>query len=152
MVFLINFIFSMLSTITFGIITNIPRKAFITCGLTGAMGWMTFWTCQTYLDQNIGFSNFLAAMVIGLMSIFFSRRKQMPVIVFNIPSLVPLVPGGPAYLAVREMMDQNFDASMQYIAIVLVTSGAIALGFMFTNVIERFLKRTTATLKRDRRR
>lgn len=76
----------------------------------------------------------------------------MPVIVFNIPSLVPLVPGGPAYLAVREMMDQNFDASMQYIAIVLVTSGAIALGFMFTNVIERFLKRTTATLKRDRRR
>lgn len=152
MVFLMNFVFSMLSTITFGIITNIPRKAFLTCGITGAMGWMTFWICQTYFDQNIGFSNFLAAMVIGLMSIFFSRKKQMPVIVFNVPSLVPLVPGGPAYMAVREMMDQNFDVSMEYIAVVLVTSGAIALGFMFTNVIERFLKRTKATLSRERRR
>ncbi|GCF95748.1 membrane protein [Enterococcus florum] len=148
MTILINFFFSMFSTITFSIITNIPRKAFLTCGLTGALGWMTFWICQTYFNQSAGFANFLATLVIGMISIFFSRKKHMPVIIFNVPSLVPLVPGGPAYMAVREMMNQNFDASMKNIATVLVTSGAIALGFMFTNVIERVIKRTLANWAR----
>lgn len=146
MVFLINFLFSMLATITFGVITNIPRRAFLTCGFTGACGWMTYWVLHTYFQQNFGFANFMAAMVIGLLSIFFSRRMLMPVIIFNVPSLVPLVPGGPAYMAVRQMMNQNFTAAMASIVTVLVTSGAIALGFMFTNVLERMLKQTRETL------
>lgn len=140
--FIINFLFSMFSTIAFSIITNIPRRAFFTCGLTGAAGWMTFWVLHTYFHQNIGISNFLGALMIGLISIFFSRKKHMPMIVFNVPSLVPLVPGGPAYMAVRHMMNQEFTESMEKVVVVLVTSGAIALGFMFTNLIERALKRT----------
>lgn len=147
MIFVVNFLFSMFSTIAFGIITNIPRRAFLACGLTGATGWMTFWILQTYFKQNIGVANFLGALMIGLLSIFFSRRKHMPVIVFNVPSLVPLVPGGPAYMAVRFMMNQQFTESMEKVVTVLVTSGAIALGFMFTNLIERALKRTKANFK-----
>ncbi|MDT2823025.1 threonine/serine exporter family protein [Enterococcus devriesei] len=147
MTFIINFLFSMFSTITFGIITNIPRRAFFTCGLTGATGWMTFWILQTYCHQNIGISNFLGALMIGLMSILFSRKMHMPVIVFNVPSLVPLVPGGPAFMAVRYMMDQKFTESMEKVVTVLVTAGAIALGFMFTNLIERALKRTRSNFQ-----
>ncbi|MGX7205764.1 threonine/serine exporter family protein [Enterococcus pingfangensis] len=140
--FIINFLFSMFSTIAFSVITNIPRRAFLACGFTGAAGWMTFWILHTYFQQNIGISNFLGALMIGLISIFFSRIRHMPVIVFNVPSLVPLVPGGPAYMAVRHMMNQQFTESMEAVVTVLVTSGAIAIGFMFTNLIERALKRT----------
>jgi uncharacterized membrane protein YjjB (DUF3815 family) len=85
--------------------------------------------------------------MIGLISIFFSRMMHMPVIVFNVPSLVPLVPGGPAYMAVRHMMNQEFTESMEKVVTVLVTSGAIAIGFMFTNLIERALKRTRSNFK-----
>ena len=145
--FLINFLFSMFSTIAFSVITNIPRRAFLACGLTGAAGWMTFWILQTYFHQNIGISNFLGALMIGLISIFFSRMMHMPVIVFNVPSLVPLVPGGPAYMAVRHMMNQEFTESMEKVVTVLVTSGAIAIGFMFTNLIERALNRTRSNFR-----
>ena len=51
--------------------------------------------------------------MIGLISILFSKIMHMPVIVFNVPSLVPLVPGGPAYMAVRHMMNQEFTESME---------------------------------------
>ncbi|MGL9747917.1 threonine/serine exporter family protein [Enterococcus raffinosus] len=147
MTFVINFLFSMFSTIAFSVITNIPRRAFLACGFTGAAGWMTFWILQTYCHQNIGISNFLGAMMIGLISIFFSRIMHMPVIVFNVPSLVPLVPGGPAYMAVRYMMNQEFTESMEKVVTVLVTAGAIAIGFMFTNLIERALKRTRSNFQ-----
>ena len=147
MTFVINFLFSMFSTIAFSVITIIPRRAFLACGFTGAAGWMTFWILQTYCHQNIGISNFLGAMMIGLISIFFSRVMHMPVIVFNVPSLVPLVPGGPAYMAVRYMMNQEFTESMEKVVTVLVTAGAIAIGFMFTNLIERALKRTRSNFQ-----
>ncbi|MEG1504486.1 threonine/serine exporter family protein [Enterococcus sp. 22-H-5-01] len=147
MTFIVNFLFSMFSTIAFSVITNIPRRAFLSCGLTGAAGWMTFWILQTHFHQNIGTANFLGALMIGLISILFSRKMQMPVIVFNVPSLVPLVPGGPAYMAVRFMMNQQFTESMEKVVVVLVTSGAIALGFMFTNLIERALKRTRSSFQ-----
>lgn len=147
MTFVINFLFSMFSTIAFSVITNIPRRAFLACGFTGAAGWMTFLILQTYCHQNIGISNFLGAMMIGLISIFFSRVMHMPVIVFNVPSLVPLVPGGPAYMAVRYMMNQEFTESMEKVVTVLVTAGAIAIGFMFTNLIERALKRTRSNFQ-----
>lgn len=139
MIFVINFFFSMFSSIAFSVITNIPRRAFLACGLTGATGWMTFWILNTYCDQNIGFSNFSGALVVGLMSIYFAHRKQIPAIVFNVPSLIPLVPGGPAYMAMRFMMDQQFTKSMESLVTVLITSGAIALSFMFSNLIERSL-------------
>lgn len=152
MTIFINFFFSMISTITFGVLTNIPRRAFLTTGLTGACGWMTFWGLETFFNQNAGIANFCAATVIGLISIFFSRRMSMPVIIFNVPSLVPLVPGGPAYMAVRQMMNQNFTAAMENIVVVLVTAGAIALGFMFTNLVEGILKRTRQNLLKKTRR
>lgn len=123
------------------------RAELLACGFTGAAGWMTFWILQTYCHQNIGISNFLGAMMIGLISIFFSRIMHMPVIVFNVPSLVPLVPGGPAYMAVRYMMNQEFTESMEKVVTVLVTAGAIAIGFMFTNLIERALKRTRSNFQ-----
>ncbi|BBM17922.1 membrane protein [Enterococcus avium] len=145
--FIVNFLFSMFSTIAFSVITNIPRRAFLASGFTGAAGWMTFWILQTYFHQNIGISNFLGALMIGLISIFFSKVMHMPVIVFNVPSLVPLVPGGPAYMAVRHMMNQQFTESMEKVVTVLVTSGAIAIGFMFSNLIERALKRTRSNFQ-----
>lgn len=131
----IQIVFSFASTVTFGILTNIPRHALVACGITGTLGWMGYWLAHQQ-GIGIGVANFIGAILIGLASIFFSRKKKMPMILFNIPSLVPLVPGGPAYLAVRELAQNNIDAALSQIAVVLVTAGAIAIGFMFTSLVE----------------
>ena len=56
-------------------------------------------------------SNLMGAFVIGILGLFFARIKKCPVTVFNIPALVPLVPGVPAYQAVRALVNGNvFDA------------------------------------------
>lgn len=137
---LIQFTFSFLSTIAFGILTNIPKRALISTGLTGALGWMVYWGLRE-VGWGLGFSNFLAAFLIGCLSIYFSRHKKMPMIIFNIPSLVPLVPGGPAYKAVRELVLGDNAMATENAVIVLVTAGAIAGGFLVTGVVENLIQK-----------
>ena len=62
-------------------------------------------------------------------------------IIFYIPSLVPLVPGGPAYQAVRSILLGNIDDGLQLILKVVFTAAAIAAGFMVTSLLERIVKR-----------
>nr|WP_242590218.1 MULTISPECIES: threonine/serine exporter family protein [Enterococcus] len=131
--------FSYLSTVTFGIVTNVPRKVLNVCGLTGAVGWMIYWSTKN-LEAGAIFANFFGAIGIGLLSIYFSRRKKMPMTIFNIPSLVPLVPGGPAYQAVRSIVLGDYVSGIHFIIKVIMTAGAIAAGFMVTGIVERLLK------------
>lgn len=132
---ILHVLFSFLSTVTFGILTNVPRRALVACGITGAAGWMMFHLSQP-LGAGIGFANFLGAITVGLISIFFSRKKRMPMIIFNIPSLVPLVPGGPAYKAIRYFVLGDTLFATQNTWLVIVTAGAIAGGFMVVGLLE----------------
>ncbi|OTN90548.1 hypothetical protein A5819_003048 [Enterococcus sp. 7E2_DIV0204] len=136
---LIHCLFSYLSTVTFGIVTNVPRKLLNACGITGAVGWMVYWSTKN-LEVGVIFANFLGAIGIGLLSIYFSRKKKMPMTIFNIPSLVPLVPGGPAYQAVRSIVLGDYVLGFHSIIKVIMTAGAIAAGFMVTGIVERLLK------------
>ncbi|BCA86085.1 membrane protein [Enterococcus saigonensis] len=143
----IHFLFSFISTVAFGIITNIPKRSLLATGLTGAIGWMVYWL----LRQNahgLGFSNFVAAIAIGCLSIFFSRRLKMPMIIFNIPSLVPLVPGGPAYQAIRELVLGDSAKSWNNLKIVIMTAGAIAAGFMITSLVETLVFKFNTHIKK----
>ncbi|MBP2100056.1 threonine/serine exporter family protein [Enterococcus rivorum] len=139
MEFFIHFLFSYLSTVTFGVVTNVPRRVLNACGITGGIGWMIFWLTKN-LESGQVFANFLGSVGIGLMSIYFSRKKKMPMIIFNIPSLVPLVPGGPAYQAVRSFVLGDYTTGSYFAIKVILTAGAIASGFMITGIVERIVK------------
>ncbi|MGX7329477.1 threonine/serine exporter family protein [Enterococcus bulliens] len=135
---LIQIAFSYFCTVGFGVLTNVPRRALNGCGITGMIGWCVFLLMRQN-DFGIGSSNFIAAFLIGIFSIYFSRYKKMPVIIFSIPSIVPLVPGGPAYQAVREFVLGNSSNGFQYVVIVILTSGAIAAAFMLTSLVENIV-------------
>lgn len=136
----LHFIFSFISTVTFGVLTDNPKNSLVYCGITGSFGWISYWILRenTY---GIGFSNFIAALIIGILSIVFSRVKKMPVTIFNIPSLVSLVPGGPSYKIIREILLNHPSKAMENVSIVIVTAGSLAGGFLITSLIESLLIR-----------
>ena len=134
----IHFLFSFISTVIFGVITNVPRRSLLASGFTGAIGWMVYIGLKE-LQFRLGLANFIAAVMIGCFSIYFSRKQKIPMLIFIVPSLVPLVPGGPAYLAVREFVLGSPNTGFHYIAVVIVTAGAIAGGFMITSLVEKIV-------------
>lgn len=137
---LIQAAFSYLATVAFAICINVPRRALNACGIGGMVGWMCYW-----LFSNLGtgrmVGNLLGAFMIGIFGILFSRMKKMPVIIFNIPGLVPLVPGATAYQAVRATVLGNYVEAMGYAISVIMTAGAIAIGFMLAQVVGDLTRR-----------
>ena len=72
----------------------------------------------------------------------------MPVIIFHIPSLFLLVPGGPAYLAIRLFISGNTTAAFTQISIVTITAASIAGAFMMSNLVERIVLKISNLQKR----
>ncbi|MFD1318815.1 threonine/serine exporter family protein [Loigolactobacillus zhaoyuanensis] len=135
--------FSYLATIAFGICTNVPRRALNACGITGVAGWLVYWGLLQFKLGHM-LPNLVGAFVIALVSLFFARRDKIPVIIFNIPSLVPLVPGGIAYRGVRAFVLGHYTQGLGFAVQVLMISGSIAVGFMlaqFVSAPHQLLKR-----------
>jgi len=132
--FIVQFTFSYLATVAFAICINVPHKALILAGWAGAFGWMVYWLLETAGSGRM-LANLLGAVAIGVCGIVFARIKKMPVIIFNIPGLVPLVPGATAYQAVRAMVLGNMDLAIQLGVRVTMVAGAIAVGFMIAQLI-----------------
>ncbi|MCM8655007.1 MULTISPECIES: threonine/serine exporter family protein, partial [Lactiplantibacillus] len=90
-----------LATAGFGVLLNIPRRAVNLSGWVGAAGWFTnevlYHILPLGIDAKLAIGNLVAAIVIGVASGMAARYKRMPMIILNIPSLVPLGPGGQSY-------------------------------------------------------
>ncbi|WP_125604676.1 threonine/serine exporter family protein [Lapidilactobacillus bayanensis] len=125
--------FSYVGTIAFAIMINIPRRALNACGWCGLAGWLTFWSLYR-IGSGRMVANVMGSLVLGLMGLYFARKKKMPAILFNIPGIVPLVPGATAYQAVYEMVLGSVSKAAIYTFRVLLVAGAIAVGFMLTSL------------------
>ena len=131
---LINFSFALIASVGFALIINVPHRALILCGLSGAAGWMVYWwDIQLHFGRLA--SNLLGTLIVGILGIIFARIKKCPVTVFNIPGIVPLVPGVPAYQAVRAMVEGHMNKAEDLIMKIAIVAIAIAMGFMLAQMV-----------------
>lgn len=137
--FIEQIIFSFIASVSFGIILNGPRRGILFGGIAGTLGWMSFWAINQVIND-LAISNFVGSVVIGLICIYLSRKLRLPVITLNTPAIVPLVPGGAAYMAVRSVVEENYIDGANYMMDVAWTAGAIVLGFMVVKLIENEIK------------
>lgn len=137
--FIEQIVFSFIASVSFGIILNGPRRGILFGGIAGTLGWMSFWAINQVIND-LAISNFVGSVVIGLICIYLSRKLRLPVITLNTPAIVPLVPGGAAYMAVRSVVEENYIDGANYMMDVAWTAGAIVLGFMVVKLIENEIK------------
>ncbi|GEK29254.1 threonine/serine exporter family protein [Furfurilactobacillus siliginis] len=140
---LLEAILAYLATVGFGVILNIPRRALTVAGWIGLAGWLVYKGFIGFHQQQqpsmaqLGLAMLMAGLVIGVLSNVAARRKHMPMILFNIPSLVPLVPGGQAYQVVRNLVMNHVDVALMYLGQVVTVAGMIALGFLLAELLAR---------------
>ncbi|WP_191451488.1 threonine/serine exporter family protein [Lactobacillus gallinarum] len=129
----INVAFSYIASVGFALTINVPHRALNSSGISGAVGWMAYWFCFR-LGMGRMVSNLISAFLIGILGLFFARRKKCPATIFNIPALVPLVPGMPAYQAVRALVAGNYTQGQELILRVAIVTAAIGLGFLLSTM------------------
>ncbi|MBW4836499.1 MAG: threonine/serine exporter family protein [Staphylococcaceae bacterium] len=132
--YLLHFTISFISTVLFSIIFNAPKKLLVACGFVGAVAW-TIYQFTVGMDLGKVGASFLGSLILGLMSHTMSRRYKRPVIIFIVPGIIPLVPGGAAYEATRYLVSNNYTYAVNTFLEVTLISGAIAFGILVSEII-----------------
>jgi len=76
----------------FAILFNVPLRTLLPIGFLSALGGLVKFGTM-HFGVGIVLASFLAAIIIGMVSIRMAYSKDSPPLVFYIPSVIPLVPG-----------------------------------------------------------
>ena len=86
-------------------------------------------------------ASFIGAFIVSLVAHYAARKFRMPMIVFSVSGIIPLVPGGIAYNTMRNIMELDYIMGLQNGMRAFMISGAIAMGLVFAEVIMQLLLR-----------
>ncbi|GAA4057285.1 threonine/serine exporter family protein [Amphibacillus indicireducens] len=133
-------IVSFFSAVGFAIIFNAPVNVLWQSGTVGMVGWFVFIGLSRIYDLNIVIATLLASVVVGIASQILAKRFRTPIIIFNLAGIIPLVPGGMSYDAMRFFVVNEYDAAIAAGATVAMISGAIALGLIVSEIINQLIR------------
>lgn len=135
-----HFIFAFIATFGWTVFFNAPKEDLIHCSLTGAIGWATYIILNKY-TQNSVFSNFIASLIVTLISEFSARKLKKPAILYIIPGIIALVPGLGIYNTMLNMIQGSYIKAIEIGTQVALTAGAIVLGIVVvTSLVRTFYK------------
>lgn len=137
-----HLITSFISSAAFGIIFNVPKNALLKCGFVGMVGWFIYIMLDSYYGIDMIAATLVAAIFIAVISQTFAKIYKTPMIVFNVSGIIPLVPGGMAYDAMRHIVENDYNMAVQLAAKAFMLSGSIAIGLVFSEVINQMIKRS----------
>lgn len=131
---IIQIIASFIGTLSFAVIFSIPKKEYIFCGLSGAIGW-SFYLLSFHALGSTAFATFVSTIVLTITSRVFAVNRRVPVTIFLISGIFPLVPGAGIYYTANyifaNQLDLAFNKGVESISIAI----AIAFGIMLIFVI-----------------
>ena len=90
----------------------------------------------------------VGAILVAMISRGFSKLYKTPIIIFNVSGIIPLVPGGMAYNAMRSFVQNDYLNAVQYSAKVMLLAGGIAMGLMFSEVLNQIMLKTAGKRRR----
>ena len=141
MEYIIQGLLSFIAATAFGVLFNAPRKSLFYCGLVGMTGWIVYFFVEQLINDTVK-SSFAGAFTIAFVAHLFAKYFKMPMIIFSVAGIIPLVPGGSAYNAMRHIVEKDYEVAGEYAALALMISGAIAMGLVFAEIITKIILKT----------
>ena len=117
------------ATIFFSIMFNIAKKELVFCGIGGALAWFVY-LCVLNISSSPVIASFFGALVVGLFSRILSRVRKVPVTIFLISGIIPLVPGAGMYRTMFAIISQDLSEAAKQGVITLQIAGVIAMAMV----------------------
>lgn len=130
----VHFFTSFIASACFGVVFNAPKKSLLQCGFVGSIGWCIYIYLVTY-HTNAIVASLAGAVVIAMISHYCSRIYKTPMIIFSVAGIIPLVPGGLAYDAMRNFVENDYSTALALAAKAMMIAGAIGIGLVISEVI-----------------
>ena len=98
--------FSFFACLFFAIIYKTPKSELVACGITGAFGYGAY--CTYYVNTNepmVG--TFIGAVTVAFIAKLYASSRKLPVMLYVLPPIFPLVPGANIYYAAYGVIMEN---------------------------------------------
>ena len=127
---LISIIFSYIASLGFTFVFHIRGKLLYIAPIGGVIIWVVYLLLEPILPGEI-IRSFFATMAAALFCEVTARIMKVPVTVFMIIAIVPLVPGSGLYYTMEYAIEENYDMFMSKCTTTIGIAGAIAVGMIF---------------------
>ena len=124
MEFIIQFIVALFATLSFAVIFSAPKKELFYCGFTGALGWIIYYIMVQF-DMGVVFPS------LTIMARIFAAARSMPVTVYLLSGIFPLVPGAGIFYTAYYLFTNDRALSSSKGIETFEVAGAIVLGIIF---------------------
>lgn len=131
-------LYAFIACLGFDFLYNIRGRLLVTTSLGGALGWFVYLSCF-WCDNDIP-RYFAATVVISVYAEMMARVDKVPVIVYLIVAILPLVPGGGMYYTMEYWLMGDASAFAERGSHTLMIAGAIALGVVLVSSLMRMWK------------
>ncbi|HOD18445.1 MAG TPA: threonine/serine exporter family protein [Candidatus Cloacimonadota bacterium] len=136
--------YGFIAILGFSIRSNIKGWKLIFTGLGGALSWGLYLLFLAW-SKSLLLSIFLATSAVCLYAEFMGRAYKMPVSVFVICAIIPLVPGSGLYYSMKAYIDGKMLEALKLMGQTLMIAGtisvAIAVMSSITNLFRQMLRR-----------
>lgn len=115
-------IWSGLAALGFSILFNTPPRTLAAIWFGGFVaGFVKFGAMALFPEAGFIISSFLAALMVGFVSIPMAHLRHVPPVIFAIPSVIPLIPGVFAYRTMLGLISLTSKDSENYAAAINTT-------------------------------
>ena len=135
---IIDYIFSAIAGIGFGIVFNPPFKVLLLSGLFAGAGHSLRLLLMEQYSVNIFVATLICACFIGILGFFMGRIDGCPSEIFTFPAVLPMIPGIYAYetfLSVIKFLFEAVGSSMREEYLMAVMSNGIIASSILVAIV-----------------
>ncbi|MEC4727265.1 threonine/serine exporter family protein [Shewanella sp. D64] len=88
--------FSAIPAVGFAMVFNVPKRFLPYCAIAGALGHSSR-TLLLHFSLPIEWATFIAAALVGLVTIGFAKRHLAPPLMYAVAAIIPMIPGTYAF-------------------------------------------------------
>lgn len=132
-------IYSLIASIAFGVQFNIRFRHMLAAGI-GAMLTQLIFTCFEVSGMGQMICYFFAAAAVSVYSELMARRVHVPVNMYLVIGIIPLVPGGYMYNTMITLVGGDIESFSHQFAEAVGIAGSIAMGVFAVSAIVRLCR------------
>ena len=134
-----------LTTFAFGLMYQVRWRMVAVSAIIAAVAWTAYQGLAGSFGGSSGWAEFIGALTVGVLSEVGAYVWKQPALVFQVPSIIPFVPGYLVYESMLSFMRNDFLAGLEQGFHAVLLAAALSLGLALATAVMR------AVFKRDRR-
>lgn len=139
-------------TVGFAIMFNVPKRYYLSCGFTGAAGWLVYHIAVS-AGCSAATASFFGTLIVVLLSRILTVVMKCPITIFLVSGIIPLVPGAGIYYTVFYMVTNELAEATKRGLESAKVAFAIVLAIVFVVSLPRkYFQRSYWSLKKKQKR